>query len=272
MAIVLIMVLMPCKKVLATDLWESYTMPDHRLKERLLDGADLLTEREEEKLLEKLDSMSQKHSSNIVLLTTYEHSGSIRDFADDYFDYNGFQADYDGNGILFMLSMETREYAFSTCGTGIDAFTDYGQDYMIEEMMPYLQDGDYYDAFSTYIDLADSLYSMYENGAPMDVNNTREPGNIYAGAAGSIIIGLIVGLIVIGVMASGLHSVHMNASAAGYQSHAGINMRVHNDTYIRTSTSKTRLPDNDSRSGGGGGSSTHSSSSGSSHGGSSGHF
>ena len=34
-----------------------------------LDGADLLSDREEEKLLEKLDSMSQKHSSNIVLLT-----------------------------------------------------------------------------------------------------------------------------------------------------------------------------------------------------------
>ncbi|MBQ3797781.1 MAG: TPM domain-containing protein [Butyrivibrio sp.] len=271
-AVFLIMVLAPCKTVLANDLWDSYEKPDQRLKDRLVDAADLLSSSEEEQLLNRLNSVSQKHSSNVVLLTTDDYSGYIQDFADDYFDYNGFQADYDGSGILFMLSMETREWAFSTSGTAIYAFTDYGQEYMTEKMLPYLKDGDYYNAFSTYIDLADSLLTMYEEGNPLDVNNSREPGNIYAGIAGSVAIGLIVALIVVGIMASGLHTVHMNDSAAGYQSHSGIKMQVHHDTYVRTTTSRTKLPDNDRSSGGGGGSSIHTSSSGSSHGGSHGHF
>ncbi len=255
------------------ELWESYTMPDTRLKERLLDNADLLTESEEKALLDQLDAVSQKHESNVVLLTVDDHSGSVQDFADDYFDYNGFQADYNGSGILFMLSMADREWAISTSGTAISAFTDYGQEYMTQKMLPYLKEGDYYSAFNEYIDVADRLLTMYEEGTPYDVDNSKDPNELKYAAIGSVILGLVLGLIIVGMMASQLHSVHMNTSAAGYQSHSGIHMQVHRDNYIRTTTSKKRIPqESSSRSGSSGGSSIHTSSSGSSHGGSSGHF
>ena len=256
------------------DLWDSYEMPDTRQKERLLDVANLLTDSEESTLLNKLNSVSNKHQSNIVILTVDDHNGSVQDFADDYFDYNGFQADYDGSGILFMLSMGDREWAISTSGTAIYAFTDYGQQYMTEEMLPYLSEGDYYSAFDKYIEIADRFYTLYEEGTPYDVDNSKNPGELKVVAIASIIVGLLLGLIIVGIMAAQLKSVHMNANAAGYQSHSGIHMTVHKDNYVRTSTSKRPIPrDDGSRSsGGGGGSSTHTSSSGSSHGGSSGHF
>ena len=256
------------------ELWDSYEMPDSRQKDRLYDGADLLDDSEESSLLQRLNSVSEKHQSNVVILTVDDHNGSVQDFADDYFDYNGFQADYDGSGILFMLSMYNREWAISTSGSAIDAFTDYGQEYMTGEMLPYLSSGDYYSAFNTYIDIADNLLTMYEEGTPYDVDNSKDPGELKVVAIASIVIGLILGLIIVGIMAAQLHSVHMNASAAGYQAHSGINMQLHRDTFLRASTSKRPIPrDDGSRSsGGGGGSSTHTSSSGSSHGGSSGHF
>lgn len=255
------------------DFWDSYEIPATRQKERLLDAADLLTDNEEKALLEKLNSVSQQHESNIVVLTVYDHSGSIQDFADDYFDYNGFQADYYGSGILFMLSMEDREWAISTSGTAIEAFTDYGQEYMTDEMLSYLSSGEYYLAFERYVDIADYLYGLYEAGTPYDVNSDRNPNELKHVAIASILVGLGIGLVIVGIMAAQLSSVHMNANAGGYQSHSGIHMTVHRDTFIRTKTSKRPIPrDDGSRSGGGGGSSVHTSSSGSSHGGSSGHF
>ena len=259
----------------STDYWDSYEIPQTRQKERLLDAADLLTDSEETELLKKLDSISNTHQSNVVLLTVNEHSGTIQDFADDYFDYNGFQADYNSSGILFMLSMEDREWAISTCGSAIEAFTDYGQEYMMDQMLPYLKDDDYYGAFNEYIDVADRLLTQYEQGTPVDVGRPiKEPKNPLAGAAVSLLIGIVVALAAVAVMARNLHTVHMNTSAAGYQSHSGIKMKVHHDTYVRTTTARTKLPEHDDSRGGGhsGGSSIHTSSSGSSHGGSHGHF
>ncbi len=268
--------LLPGGKALAysDDLWDSYEMPDSRQKERLVDEADLLTDSEESDLLQKLNSISEKHQSNVVILTVDDHSGTIQDFADDYFDYNGFQADYNGSGILFMLSMGDREWHISTCGSAIAAFTDYGQEYMSGEMLPYLSNGDYYSAFNTYINIADRFLTLYEEGTPYDVNNDKDPNELKVVAIASVVVGLILGFIIVGIMAAQLHSVHMNTSAAGYQAHSGINMQVHRDTFLRASTSKRPIPRDDGSRGGGfsGGSSTHTSSSGSSHGGSSGHF
>ena len=268
------LVLLPSADAYASsgDLWDSYEMPSTRQKERLLDAADLLTDSEEAELLKKLDSLSESHKSNVVILTVKEHAGRIQDFADDYFDYNGFQADYNTSGVLFMLSMEDREWAISTHGSAAQAFTDYGQEHLMDQMMPYLRDGDYYGAFSEYINVSDRFFTMYEQGTPYDVDNSKPPMNPVAGAAVSILIGIVVAFAVIAFMAKDLHTVHMNASAAGYQSHSGIKMKVHHDTYVRTTTARTKLPENDNRSGHSGGSSMHTSSSGSSHGGSHGHF
>ena len=272
-AVFLLTVLLSCKTVLANDLWDDYVMPDSRQKERLLDEADLLTDSEEADLLDRLNQISNKHSSNVVLLTVDDHTGSIRDYADDYFDYNGFQADFNGSGVLFMLDMEQREWAISTHGTAIEAFTDYGQQQMTEKLLPYLSSGDYYDAFTIYINEADRLLTLYEEGTPLDVGSSREHGNILTGIIVCVIIGLVIALIIVSIMAADLHTVHMNDSAAGYQSHAGINLKNHTDTYIRTAVNRIKLPEPDRSSGGSsGGSSVHTSSSGSSHGGSSGHF
>lgn len=257
----------------SADYWDSYEIPDSRQKERLLDDADLLNDNEEAKLLDRLNSISNAHASNVVILTVPDHSGTIQDFADDYFDYNGFQADFDGSGVLFMLSMSDREWAISTSGNAAYAFTDYGQEYLMDQMLPYLRDGDYSGAFNEYLDVADKFLTLYEQGTPYDVNNTKEPKNPVAGAFVCLFIGMAIAFAVVAFMAKDLHTVHMNASAAGYQSHSGIKMQVHHDTYVRTTTARTKLPENDNNRGGhSGGSSMHTSSSGSSHGGSHGHF
>lgn len=265
---------LPMAKVHASDtvLWDSYTMPSTRQKERLLDNAELLSDSQRQDILNKLNEMSQRHSCNIVVLTVNKHSGPIQDYADDYFDYNGFQADYNGSGVLFMLSMADREWAISTCGNGITAFTDYGQNYMMSKMKPYLSSDDYYNAFLKYIEVSDFLLTQFENGTPYDVGyKDTSPEALTKAAFICIAIGLLVALIPIAIMASQLKNVHLSGNAAGYQCHNGLHMTLHKDTYLRSSTSRTRIPDQRS-SGGGGGSSVHFSSSGSSHGGSHGHF
>ncbi len=276
MSVLLITMLMPATASAYSsdsELWDSYTMPSKRQKERLLDNAELLSSSEKDALLQSLNFMSNKHSSNIAILTVYDHSGSIQDFADDYFDYNGFQADFNGSGILFMLSMSTREWAISTHGSAAYAFTDYGQEKLMDDMLPYLSDGDYYEAFDTFVNVADRYFTLYEQGTPYDVDyKDTSPAALFRAFLICLLIGFGVALIPLILMKMDLTSVHKNLNAAGYQIHNGIHMTLHTDTYLRSSTSRTPIADNSSRSGGGGGSSMHISSSGSSHGGSHGHF
>lgn len=260
------------------SLWDSYTVPSTRQKPRLLDKADLLSNDEEKALEANLDALSQKWKSNVCILTVDSHTGPIQDFADDYFDYNGFGADYNDSGILFMLSMEDREWAISTCGEAIQVFTDYGQSQMMYKMSPDLGANRYYDAFNKFVEVSDYYYELYSKGTPYDVNY-KEPLTIqdYIKAAlMSLLGGLVVALIPIAIMASKLKTVKRQLAANDYRSHDGLVVSTHLDNFVRSSVTRHRI-DTDSggggRSGGhSGGSSTHSSSSGHTHGGSHGHF
>ncbi len=254
-------------------LWDSYEIPLTRQKDRVYDGADLLSDSEESALLSTLDSLSNKWQSNIVVLTTDSHSGPIQAYADDYFDYNGFCSDFNESGVLFMLSMADREWAISTSGSCQYAFTDYGQEYLIEEMLPYLKDGEYYDAFNKYAQVSDYFLDLYAQGTPYDrgYKPPKTSGDYARYGFISVIIGLIVALIPILVMKSQLNNVKMKANAAGYAP-GGIRVGTKQDTFINKTVTKTPRPKDNGSRGGSGGSTLHTSSSGHSHGGSSGHF
>ena len=266
----LLAIALPAPKVYADfyGMWEENEIPSTRQKERLVDEADLLTDSEEAALLSKLNTLSQKHQSNIVILTVDDYTGDAESYSDDYFDYNGFQADYD-SGVMFFLGMSDRAYWFSTFGSAIYAFTDYGISELGDTVVPYLADGDYYGAFNRYIEVADNYFTLYEEGTPFDVSSQpEEPKNIPLAIGICIIIGLLGALIPLFIMVADLTTVRKSVNASGYQSHSGIKLTVHNDKFIRATTNRTRRAESSSS----GGSSTHSSSSGSSHGGGGGHF
>ncbi len=259
----------------AEILWDEYTVPSSRQKPRLLDNADLLTDSEEALLLDQLDTASNKWNCDIAVLTVDDHSGPIQDYADDYFDYNGFGADFNENGILFMLSMYDREWAISTGGRAQYAFTDYGQNYLMEQIGGDLSDGDYYEALSTYVKVCERLLEMDSEGTALDygVKEPKTSSDIFGLILGSLFGGSVVALIPVLKMKSDLKTVKMAANASNYQESGGLKLSRREDRFVRKTLTKTPIPKNtDSRGGHSGGSTLHTSSSGRSHGGSHGHF
>ena len=104
-----------------------------------IDGAGLMDESEVSELEEMLASLSEKYNFDIVALTVDSTEGkSPMDFADDYYDYNGYKDD----GCLFLISMEERDWWISTKGYGITAITDYGIEVIEAEVVPFLSNGD----------------------------------------------------------------------------------------------------------------------------------
>lgn len=248
-------------------------------KTRLVDNAGLLSADEAGQLASKLDEISERQEFDVVVVTENGLGGKTpQDYADDFFDYNGYGFGENYDGALLLLDMEERAYHISTSGYGITALTDYGMDRMEESFVPKLAAGNYYDAFMDFANQCDYYVTRAKDGDPVDVpgSTAPEPAPVErkknpVGTAGfAAVIGFIGSLLRTNRMKSKLKTVHRKASANEYVRDNSMQVRVAQDAFLYRNVTRTEKPRERDHSSGG--SSTHISSSGHSHGGSGGHF
>lgn len=236
---------------------------------RLVDQADILTDEEEQKLTGTLDEISERQQLDVDIVTVYSLGGKTsEEYADDFYDYNGYGMGEDNSGIILLIGMEERDWAISTCGDGIPYFTDAGQEYMVEKFRPYLSDGEYYDAFSCFAQLCDSFIEQARTGEPYDVGHMPKEKMSPLMILGNMGIGIFLVLMVALWKKSRLRSVRRQVTASAYLRDGSLRITARQDMFINK-TVTCRVIESSSSSGG---SSTHTGSSGTSHGGSSGKF
>lgn len=238
---------------------------------RLVDSAGLLDSYERANVTEKLDTLSDRLQFDIVILTVDSIGYKTpREYADDYYDSHsyGYGSEYDG--ILMLVSMQERDWYITTCGYGIYAFTDAGLNYIEDEIVYYLSEGSYEDAFLTFADTCERFVLKAREGSPYDYNDMpKEPFNFFFNLVVCLIIGLIAALITTSIMKGKLKSVRSKSRAEEYVRKGSLNITSSSDLFLyRTVHRRPRPKDNSSS----GGSSSHRSSSGRSHGGRGGKF
>lgn len=237
---------------------------------RLYDLADILTDSEETALLEKLDEVSLRQKMDVVILTVndIEDYDSAADYADYIYDSCNYGYGQNQDGILLLISMENHDWAISTGGYGITAFTDAGLDYIESQIKDDLSDGNYAEAFDTYVTLCDTFIEQARTGTPYDKNNLpRKPLSIIWIPI-SIGIGIILALIIVGTMKDELKTVRAQAAADNYLKKDSLDVTESSDLFLYHTVERTERKEDSNSSG----SSTHTSSSGNTHGGSSGKF
>ena len=236
---------------------------------RFVDGADLLTAEEEVALTEKLDEISIRQGVDVAIVTTNSLGGkTATEYADDYFDYKGYGMGDNDDGIIFVISMGEREWAISTHAYGITAFTDAGQAYITDTVVPYMSDGDFNWAFNEFADLCDQFITQAKTGEPYDVGNMPDDVGLFGCILmifPCFIIALIIAFILKLIKKSSLKTVMMKNDASDYRN--DFQLTGETDVFLYRDVVRTKIEDDDD-----GGSSTHTSSSGRTHGGSSGSF
>lgn len=265
---------------------EATAIPSERLLPRLVDEAGLLTHEEGDSLLLKLDEISERQNLDVVIVTVDSLGGkSSTEYADDFFDYNGYGMGTSYDGILLLISMEERDWAISTTGYGITVFTDVGQRYMMDEILKYLSDGNYAKAFNSFADLSDEFITNANTSTPSTPYDSRslpekplyphDSTNLpkrslppkWIGI--SFVIGAIIGFTITGIMKSSLKTVSRQRAASSYIRANSLNITRSRELFLYSVVNKRARPKEQKSSSG---SSTHRSSSGRSHGGSSGKF
>lgn len=276
-------------------------IPDTRQKPRLVDYGDILSDEEEKKLLERLDSISEAESVDIVIVTLHSlGSRTPMEYADDYYDYNGFGFHQTKDGFVMLIAMNTRDRWISGTGFGISVYTDYGQQQMWNRVTPLLSAGRYYDAFDTYINISQDYIRQAKSGKPYDAppakqnndqntQNNRNSNDPYGSTSQreimpeakwiiyAIVGGAVIAFIYCSAVKRQLTSVSMQHGAKDYFRDGSFELTDCRDTFLYKDVSKVYIPPSSSSSSSSshhssGGTRTHSSSSGSRHSGSGGKF
>ena len=237
---------------------------------RVVDDADLLSSSEEKELTEKLDKISEKHQVDVVVVTVDDiGSSSVRDYADDYYDYNGYGYGSEYDGVLLLINMSGRDWYISTCGYGIKAFTDYGIDYIGNQITPELGDGKYAKAFDEFADLADTFIQSAKDGKPIRSKKDLPKGPFpwLKAICGSLLLALLIAIIRILCLFGELKSVRKQERADYYSKEGSMHVTDRREFFLYRKVDRTKKPESS-----GSGSSTHVSSSGRTHGGGGGKF
>lgn len=258
--------------VLLSEYALAATIPEERQKPLLVDEADLLTDEQEEKLLSRLEEISERQQCDVAIVTVNSIGRkTIRSFADDFFDYNGYGWGSADDGLILVVDMDTRQWWISTHAYAVTAFTDAGIAYIGDKVARELAGGDNNRAFEKYASLCDDFLTQAKTGQPYDTGHLpkEKPGLFSLLLA--LCIGAVPGLIVVTVMRSKLKTVKLQGSANQYLRGSSLHITKESDVFLYSKVSQTLRP-KPTESHSSSGSSTHTSSSGRSHGGGGGHF
>lgn len=116
-------------------------------KKLLVDDANLFSDEEKSSLQALIEQRSSENNMDIVILTVNTTNGKyMQDFADDYYDYNGYGVGERNDGLIFVLAMDDREWGISTTGSAIDLLTDAEQDEIATAFISTYQEAGAYSA------------------------------------------------------------------------------------------------------------------------------
>ena len=227
---------------------------------KIVDDAKLLDDTSEAILTQQAEQIADTYGIDVVIVTVESiGASSAQDYADDYFDYNGYGIGPDYSGILLLISMEYREWAISTCGNCIRYFSDRDLDRLFDAMSYQLSVGNYAKAFGAYLDALEA--QLNDDSYNSDQSTGFLPKLLLA-----LVIGAAAGGITIAVMRSKMNTAKRQSGATDYLVNGSFQLYCQQDLFLYSRTSRTRKQQNSS------GGSVHRSSSGRSHGGRSGRF
>lgn len=230
----------------------------------IIDEAEYLSESQLAELSEKLEGIRQKYAFEVAVVTEYEMTGyDAMSSADDIYDYCGFGAGENDDGIMLYICSSTRDYHFTTHADGERVFNENGIEYLKKNVQPHLADDNYYLAMNTFADIADELLHMAEKGEPFN-KKQYDIKYLLIVIGCALLLPLIIAWLMMQSKLAKMKTAVENDYAANYIKPGSKQLTMSRDIFLYSHITKTEKPKNDSGS--------HKSSSGRTHGGGGGNF
>lgn len=241
---------------------------------RVYDQAALFSEDEAALLESRLAGVSEDIKMELVVVTTEDAEGkSAMEYADDFYDQNGFGTGNDYSGALFLIDMDNREIYISTAGKMIDILSDARIETLLDDAFDGVSNQRYADAAESFIDgvvgyvdrgVEPGQYRYDTETGEVTPYRSLSPLKILVAVAGSFVVALICCIEVVW-----RYQMRTPAYTYPFREKSHVTLSRREDQFLNQTVTRRHIPPPSSGSGGGrsGGSSVHTSSSGRSHGG-----
>ncbi len=241
---------------------------------KVYDYANLFSAEQLEELENNAKTLSDTYQLDVGIVTTSDAEGKTSEaYADDFYDNNGYGYGSDADGLIFLIDMDNRKIWISTCGLGIQYFTDSRIEKMLDSLYEYVSSSDYYGAANNFLQLTESYINkgIPTNQHTVDAtphvpfqNEAGEPLNFRSVAlsiVAAIIISGMITLIARAIVIYRYKHPHFTEPPTRPDG-ASVHYTQREDRFVSTHTHKVKIEKSNTDI-----STTHQSSSGSSHGG-----
>lgn len=247
---------------------------------KVYDYYQLFSDNELEELEDLLNLYTAEGKVDIVVITTDNLDGkSKQTYMEDFYDNASLGYDKEfGDAVLLMLYMNPndRSVEIQTYENSRFYVTDDRIENILDEIVPYLANGDYIKALEEYAKLVAQYMSQeaptpsknnsnynnnYYNNSPNSNQNTTRVSNssddILRNPLVQLVASLILSGIVVAIMAYN-SSGRITTNNRTYLNDNKSSVTGHHDIYLRTTVSRVRKPQNNDNNGGhtGGGTSS----------------
>ncbi|MBR0353934.1 MAG: TPM domain-containing protein [Oscillospiraceae bacterium] len=242
----------------------------------VLDNALLLRDSQRETLEQKAAALSEQHQCSLYIVTVEDHTQydyDVYEAAKGIFQYYDLGWGEEKNGVILLLSMGERDYAFTGHGDLGETVCNYESSWLIEDkFLDNFRNDDWYGGFSDFLDACDTQLTTLENGGDvsegadiitgpdgLDYHSYNDP---YQNTGRSlmprllvvIFVPLVVALIVCLIFKGQMKTAKLATRADEYLVPHSMNLRIRDDVFTHRTESRTLIEsDSGSRGGGGGG-------------------
>jgi len=237
-----------------------FFVPSAFARESIVDNAGLLSQQEKANLMGLIASAASNYNFDLVIVTEKNiGASSPMEYADDFFDNNGYGLGQDRDGCLFLLVTDSHDYWFSTSGRGIRILNSTAGDKLENSVVKSLKEGNFYGAFNAFLLDWEKFLALDAKGR--SYNFFQQWNAVLVLIAW--VIAFAIGLIVVQIWKRGMNTALTQTQATAYVVPGSLAFNEKKDTFLFCTITKTKLQTENSSSGGG----VHTGSSGNSHGG-----
>jgi uncharacterized protein len=208
------------------------------LQARIIDNAGLLKPQERESLLALISSAGSTYSFDLVIVIEKNiGSSSLGQYADNFYDENHYGLVGSRDGALFLLVTDSRDYWFSTSGSGIRILNTAASDKLESGVVKLLRENNYYGAFNAFLTDWQRFLALDAKGR--NYNFFHQWNLVLVIIAW--VLALAVGFIVVQTWKKAMDTVLPQTQAAAYVVPGSLAFREKKDSFLYSTVSKTKL-------------------------------
>ncbi len=148
------------------------TLTGYKPPSRVIDNASLLTDDQERLLQERIDYINKTYNFDAVLVTvTDSGTQDLAAYSEKIYKDGLYGFGEKNDGVLFAISSPSNQNHIFSSGYGGEVFTDYGTETINSQLAFPLSSGDYYSAFSLFLDDAELFLKEAFKNVPFDEDN-----------------------------------------------------------------------------------------------------